>query len=228
MHRRIDPGSRFASTNDAITGGARAPHRGAPVALLESYPGETYPADNAAALASIALHDRATGEDHGAVTSAALARMRAKCTDPASGLLYQRVDSVTGAPGDGARASGTAMAAFLLGYADVDAARPLWEALARQWDTVLGFGGVREYPRGGEGHGDVDSGPVILGLGVSASGFGLASARRFGDRERYRVAFASAWLFGLPSESAGSLDFVSGGTIGDVLLFTLLTARGEP
>ena len=116
------------------------------------------------------------------------------------------------------------MAAFVLGYGGPELGAPWWPALARQWDTVLGFGGAREYPPSSPGGGDVDSGPVILGLGVSASALALASARRNGDAGRFRSGFASAWLFGLPSEDDGALRFVAGGPLGDVLLFAVLTA----
>jgi hypothetical protein len=223
MHRRLDPASRFAALNDAITTALARRFAASPSTLLESYPGETYPADNAAALASIVVHDRACGDEH-PVTARVLAALRERFTDAHSGLLYQRVDSTTGEPRDRPRASGTAMAAFLLGYAGDDLARPWWDALARQWETVLGFGGAREYARGEAGAGDVDSGPVLMGIGVSATAFGIASARRFGDRERYGSAFASAWLFGLPVESGGALRFTAGGPLGDVLLFAVLTA----
>jgi hypothetical protein len=227
MERRLGLDPAHAPVGDAVTGALARRFAASPTSLLESYPGETYPADNAAAVASIALHDRATGEDHGAVVQRVLAAMHDRSTDPASGLLYQRVDSTTGEPCDGARASGTAMAAFVLGYAGPDAARPWWDALARQWSTVLGFGGVREYPPGTIGAGDVDSGPVLLGLGVSASAFALASARRAGDAERFRTIFASAWLFGLPTEDGEALRFAAGGSLGDVLLFAVTTARVE-
>lgn len=223
MHRRLDPGSRFAALNDAVTEALARRFAASATGLLESYPGETYPADNAAALASILVHDRATGGVH-PVTTAVQAALRGRSTDPRSGLMYQRVDSKTGEPRDAPRASGTAMAAFLLGYAGDDAARPSWDALARQWDTVLGFGGTREYAPGESGSGDVDSGPVILGLSVSATAFATASARRFGDRARYRSAFASAWLFGLPDETDGATRFAAGGPLGNVLLFAVLTA----
>jgi hypothetical protein len=226
MHRRLDPASRFGALNDAITDALARRLAGHPTGLLESYPGETYPADNAAAIASIALHDRATGHDHGAAVKTAMAALRRQ-TERRSGLMFQRVDSTTGEPRDGARASGTAMAAFVLGAASPELARPWWRALARQTDTVLGFGGVDEVPPDAPPSADVDSGPVIFGFSVSASGFAMASARRFGDRARFRSLFASAWLFGLPHEVAGKRRFVAGGPLGDTLLFALTTAGRE-
>jgi hypothetical protein len=44
--------------------------------------------------------------------------------------------------------------------------------------TKLGYGAVREFPEGQEGSGDVDSGPVLLGFGPSASGFAIGAAAR--------------------------------------------------
>ena len=32
---------------------------------------------------------------------------------------------------------------------------------------LLGFGAVREYPPGTDGHGDIDSGPVVLGVNIT-------------------------------------------------------------
>jgi len=223
MHRRLVRSSRFAEANDAITDGLARRFSANPDRLLESYPGETYPADNAVALASVALHDRDGAGGRSALVRRALGAMRRLHVDASSGFLFQRVDSRTGEPRDAARASGTAMAAFALGYSQPTEARRYWRALARHSNDVLGFGGVREYGHA-MGSGDVDSGGVLFGLGVSASGFALASARRFGDRARFRSYFASAWLVGLPRERGGALGFASGGPIGDTLLFALLTA----
>lgn len=98
MHRLLEPRSRFSRTNDAITDALARRYAGRGRGeLLESYPGETYPADNAAAVASIALHDRALSADapNRDVVRDVLAAFAVRHRDPASGLLYQRVDSET-------------------------------------------------------------------------------------------------------------------------------------
>jgi hypothetical protein len=46
------------------------------------------------------------------------------------------------------RASGTAIAVYLLSFVDTDGARRLFDALAEQHSSLLGFGGVREYAPG--------------------------------------------------------------------------------
>jgi hypothetical protein len=224
VHRLLEPNSLFREQNALITEALARRFEANPQPLLESYPDETYPADNAVALASILVFDLATGQNHKPQLRRAMQELRTVATEPSSGLLFQRINSQRRSPEDAPRASGTAMAAFALGYADLELARPFWTAVARQSTTYFGFGGIREYSPGTVGTGDVDSGPVVLGMSVSASGFALASARRFGDFERFRSLFSGAWLFGLPTSNGGTRHFAAGGPLGDVLLFALLTA----
>jgi hypothetical protein len=92
--------------------------------------------------------------------------------------------------------------------------------------SVLGFGTILEYPRGTvAGAGDIDSGPVVWGHGVSATGFAIADARIYGDRGRYRDLYATAHLFGAPLERNGVRHFVSGGPLGDAIMLAMLSAQ---
>jgi hypothetical protein len=75
--------------------------------------------------------------------------------------------------------------------------------------------------------GDVDSGPVILDVSVSATGFALASARAFGHRDAFERLYRTTELFGAPASSGGRLHFLTGGPIGNALLFALLTSGPE-
>ena len=84
---------------------------------------------------------------------------------------------------------------------------------------------MREYPPGEGGPGDIDSGPVILGIGFSSTGFALAGARTFGDRERFQSLYRTAYLIGSPLERGGLRNYVCGGPLGNAILFAMLTAR---
>jgi hypothetical protein len=168
-------------------------------------------------------------DDERAVTDAALARgleaMRARGIDAATGLLFQAVTVDEAAPVDSPRASGSALAAYFLSFADPGMSRGLFRALKAQFRTVLGFGGVLEYPPAVQKRGDVDSGPVLLGFGVSASGFALGASRIHGDRDIFRALYASAHLFGAPLDEAdGTRTYVVGGPLGDAILFAMFTA----
>lgn len=64
--------------------------------LIDTYPGEAYPTDVTAVAGAIAVHGRVTGEDHSAVLARWARGVREVQTDPASGLVIQRLDARTG------------------------------------------------------------------------------------------------------------------------------------
>lgn len=94
--------------------------------------------------------------------------------------------------------------------------------------TVFGFGAIREYPHGMIGHGDIDSGPVILGFGFSATGFSIAAARAYGDADLYARLYSSAILAGAPTWRQGHLDFLTAGPLGNAILLAVLTTPVAP
>ncbi len=227
LARELDPETRHADLEARVVQHLVRRLEDSPLGLLETYPSEIYPIDNTSFFGALAVHDRVTGEDHGPLLRRLLTGLLRDYRDPHSGLLYQSVDPHDGAPLDGPRGSGTALAAYYLSFADLDASRALYEAIREQlYGATLGFGTVREYPPGVMGFGDVDSGPVILGQGVSATGFTLALARIHGDREAYETIYATASLFGGPVEQGGT-HYALGGPIGDALLFALATAEAR-
>lgn len=227
VHRQMVPGSRFAALNDRITHALLRRLQNSAHGILETYPGEAYPVDNAGIVASIMLHQRTTGADHREIIAAALDNYRKRWTDPVTGLLYQSIATNTGRSNQVPRASGTTLAAFLLSYGDPVLAGELSAAvnkgLAGSW---LGFGYVREYPAEvNAGHGDVDSGPVILGISPSGTGFSLAGSRLTGDREHFVGAYRTAHLLGTPVNHGAHRFFVTGGPIGNAIMLAMLTAQ---
>jgi hypothetical protein len=220
LHRTMRPVSRFAGREEAIAQAIARRFEASPSGLVETYPGETYPVDNAAALGALALHARATHASPPPALARGLQAIRASI-DPASGLLAQHVVVDGAATSRGpARGSGTALATYFLAYADEPTSAALWRALRlSQLRTVLGFGAVLEQSDG-RSRGDVDSGPVVLGFGVSATGFALGASRTHGDREAFRALYATAHLFGAPYDGA----YATGGPLGDAILFAMTTA----
>ena len=219
LERLLDGGNPHAGLNDRVTAALARRLERAPTLLLESYPGAVFPVDNAAVIGSIALYDRATGADHGALIRRVLQRFRARSVDSATGLLHQTM------PRGEPRGSGTALAAYFLSWADPGLARELVDAMKRELSgSVLGFGALREYPSGRAGLGDADSGPLVLGFGVSATGFALGAARAVGDGDLFSRLFPTTQLFGAPSTSDGAMHFTTGGPIGNAILLAMLTA----
>lgn len=194
--------------------------------LLCTYPGEAYPVDNCAVAGSIGLHDRATGADHSALLRRWSERCRKSYVDRKTELLYQAIDEKDGSPADEPRGSGTVLGLYFLSFSDPELSRDLYLATKRELATTfLGFGTVREYPAGYRGGRDIDSGPIVLGYGLSTTGFCIAGARIHGDRPYFRRLVATACAAGAPLERDGKLNFVTGGPLGDAILYAMLTAQ---
>jgi hypothetical protein len=228
LHRLVAPSSRFDARHDAIVAALARRFEASKSGLVETYPGETYPVDNTAALGALSLHARAT---HG-VPSPGLARgleaIRVHGIHLESGLLAQAVDSTTAMPRDPGRGSGTALAAYFLAFSDHAMSAALYRAVHRElFRTVLGFGVILEHPASCEtctGRVDIDSGPVVAGFGVSATGFAIGASRANDDRDAFASLYATAHLFGAPFDDAGARTFATGGPLGDAILFAMLTA----
>jgi len=225
VRRALAPGSVHEALNDRISTHLEAALEASPLGLIETYPGEIYPVDNTAVIASLALHQRVSGVDHGAVL-ARWDRGFEGLRDPATGLLVQSVAPRTGAVVDGPRGSGSALAVYFLSFGRAEQSSTLYGSVrAHLRRGLLGFGAIREYPAGVEGRGDIDSGLVVLGVSVSATGFSLAASRIHGDAETFGRLWATTYLFGAPVDRDGERHFALGGPLGDAMMFALLTAR---
>ena len=216
--RLVLPAGPHAAQHDRLCGSLLARVRAAAGRPLPTYPGEAYPVDEVMVLSALALWARSTEQPVDPAVAAGLARWEARSLT-ASGLVVQAVDPDTGAPRDAARGSGSALAAVALAWGDPARAARLGAAVRDQLgDAVLGFGVVREYPRGHGGAGDIDSGPLVGPWSISATGFGIGAARATGDRAWGRQLGATAWVWGLPTARGG---YASGGALGTAILFAM-------
>jgi hypothetical protein len=229
MARLVDPGfpSDVAAEHDALIAAYERRLMASKTGLIETYPNEAYPTDVAAVAAAVAVHGRVTGADHRGVLAHWAARVRDLQIDPTSGLVIQRMGAVDGRAHDAPRASGTGLAAYFSGFADRALAARLADALFRHESTFWGFGAIREYAAGYTGSGDIDSGPVLLGVSVAATGFALAPARALGRRDSFERIYRTVHLFGLPVAHQGRFRYATGGPIGNALLLALLTSGPE-
>jgi hypothetical protein len=98
------------------------------------------------------------------------------------------------------RGCATSWSVSYLAQLDVPAAREQYDAARAAFGkSILGVGGFREWPSGREGPSDLDSGPVVFGVGIAATGLGLGAARLFGDESIYATIRRSVLVFGLPA-----------------------------
>jgi hypothetical protein len=227
LRRLVRTDGPHSDINDRLTETLARRLGASPTLLLQTYPRETFPVDNCAAIGSIGLYDRATGADHSELLGRWSKRCRADYIHPETGLLYQAVGHRSGDPLDAPRGSGTCLGLYFLSFSHPELSAELYRAVkAELASRVLGFGGVREYPRSWpDGRGDVDSGPIVWGFGMSATGFALGGARVHDDPAHFADLYATAHLVGAPVARSGEFTFLTGGPLGDALMFAMLTAQ---
>ncbi len=224
MLRTLDPSMPEAPLHDRLVDALERRIASAPHGLIETYPGEAYPADVAACIGAIGLRAHALGRPVPGLVTAWERTVRARYLDP-HGYLVQAADPESGEWRDRGRGSGTAIASYFLSFAAPSLSRDLEHALSEVGHArVLGVDGIREHADG-TGGGDVDSGPVIFGVGVAATGFALGAARAQGDRELFVALYGTAHRFGVVRDDGRTRRFLSGLEIGNAILFAMLTAR---
>lgn len=143
--------------------------------FLMAYPGQAWPVDSTVAIASLALHDRITTPRFTQSRSRWLDLVRQRL-DPGTGLMPHQAE-----PGPtGARATSQSIIQRFLPEIDREFAQSQYQ-LFRDKFVIGSAPGVREFPKGLSGSGDVDSGPLVLGISSSATVVTAGAARLQGD-----------------------------------------------
>jgi len=195
-----------------------------PVLSAESYPDECWTFCNTVALAAMRLEDRLDGTDHAQLLADWVKTAKRRLVDPKTGILVSSY-TVDGHHLDGPEGSSIWMAAHALQIVDAEFAADQYARARRELrHSALGFGWAGEWPASWRGPRDVDSGPVIPLLDVSAgsSGLALVGAASFGDRAYLDELRATLELAAFPIERDGGLTYAAGNQVGDaVLLYAL-------
>ena len=204
-----------------------AAFRSAGTPYLQAYPGESWPVDSTVAVASLRLHDSLLGATYDELVRGWTDQVRARL-DPATGLMPHRADPVTGAPQGPARGTSQSIIHRFLAEIDPALAREHYLRFRDRFvDRPLGLGpAVREYPHGTDGDGDVDSGPLVLGVSMSATVVTLGAARVQNDPDLAKALGAEGELLGVPVRQPGSKRYALGALpTGDAFLVWSQTAR---
>lgn len=187
--------------------------------FLDSYPGQAWPVDTVVLVAALARASELLDFLEG---RASVRRWRAEAVqwqDPALGLLPHQVDA-HGAVLEGPRGSSQALIQVFWPDIDPSGAAASWERFEDTFLTsVVGLRGVREFPKGQSGRGDVDSGPLIRGVSLSASAVGLGAAHRHEQSELADRLSRQADLVGVPLTWRGERRYAGGALpVGDAFL----------
>lgn len=150
-------------------------------AYLESYKVQTWPADNILCIAALSWHDQLFTPKYTTLIKTWLTQVQ-KRLDPKTGLIPHAVSPLTGKVKEGARGSSQSlMNNFLIEIDSTFGAEQFKKYKALFLDYRFGLPGIREYPKGEKGNGDIDSGPVILNIGGAASIVGMRSMERYNE-----------------------------------------------
>lgn len=181
-----------AALASACDGIARA-YESADTPFLQAYPGSAWPVDNVVAISSLPLCGTLAGRDYQPVIDRWLEQAKARVS-PEYGVLPHGDFSGERLP----RATSLALMTRYLHEVDPQWARQHYEVLREHfWVTVAGFPGLREYVDG-RSRGDVDSGPLLFGVSVSATVVGAGSATLYGDHRLADSVFGLGEVVGFP------------------------------
>lgn len=202
---------------------------------LDAFPGASWPFDTIPPVVALHLDDgihRAGA--HTKVIASHLRWVRDAGTDRATGLPWSHLGRHGGAPAP-PRGCDLAWRIPLLALIDRAYALETYRRFCHShWLERVVLAGFAEYPRGADLGSDADSGPILWGMGLAATGFGISAAEVAGDRWRSlrllnQLPFANlgARLVAPHVRRHVTLDpgCVTGLLMGDVCLFGTLGLR---
>ena len=222
---RRDPAETRRFADDSAALGAAFDAAASP--YLAAYPGQAWPVDSTVAMASLRLHDTLLPARFARTTERWLQEVRRRL-DPRTGLLPHQADPDTGDPIEVARGSSQSLIQrFLVDIDPAFAGEQYVRFRDRFLATPLGLGpAVREYPHGMDGPGDVDSGPLPLGISLSATAVTLGAAQVHDDAPLAGALAGYGEFAGLPFGTPWTKRYAFGLLpIGDAFLAWSKTAR---
>lgn len=177
--------------------------------FLYSYSSGSWPADNMVALAALTAHDRLFPARFDSLRTSWLNNIKGKLDN--NGLIPHSVDLRYGDFIGQARGSSQSLILAFLIEIDSNFAQQQYLKYKNLFVRKrFGLPGIKEYTNGSVGLGDIDSGPVILGIGGAASLVGMGTCGQFGDMELYDGLRNSIRGFGMTYSLLGKRRYLFG------------------
>jgi hypothetical protein len=221
QYREVSGDPRYDGLIQRVASALERAYLGNDGPILRSYRDMWWITDNFPALAALSRYDRVFHRDTSEARKRFLSTMKAYYLDLATGLFCTYVNPEGHRRMQGARGISVMYGLhFLKDFDSAFAAEQYGLAKRTLVRSQFGFTAVREFPEGSSADGDVDSGPLILGVGPSASGFAIAAAAVNGDEGTAWELLKASALVGLPLLHDGKLQYLAMPTVGQaVILF---------
>lgn len=176
--------------------------------FLESYKGQCWPADMSIAIASLATYDRVIKEEYDGVIKKWVTNVRTRLDS--NDLIAHSVDE-KGYPEEAARGASQCLMLSFLPEIDETFSKEQYTRFKKLFvEKRLGLNAIREYPKNVEGYGDVDSGPVIWGIGTASTIVGHRAAQLNKDYKLSEELNNGIEAFGFPCISSEGKKFLGG------------------
>jgi hypothetical protein len=147
-----------------------------------SYYGGAWPADVMMCVAALSWHDKLFEPKYGETRKVWLDKVKEHLDD--RGLIPHAASPLNGKAVENARGSSLGLMLVFLREIDASFAAEQFSIYRSNFlDRTLGLTGIREYPKGEFGIGDVDSGPVLFQMGSAATLVGMQTLYVYGDVE---------------------------------------------
>lgn len=179
-----------------------------------------YTSDQSTQLHAIWRVDQALGSDRTPLFDAWMATMQDKFIDEETGMLHSMVSIAPDRIDSPARTTSVAWSIIFLRDLFPEFAEQ--QAIALHEDRLHRVGSLTalsEFPEINPlNFGDMDSGPILLGISPAATGFGLSSLKLYGSKEDYTRVYRIFEMFGLPKTDEDGKYHYMGNGMGDAIL----------
>ncbi len=177
---------------------------------LQSYDNQSWPADMFVAMASIKNHDNIFKPKYENEINDWIKNVKNKL-DPITKMVPHKANSRTGETLEGARGSSISLIIRLLAEVDSGFAKDQYELYKTYFvSTTFGLPSISEYPKGQSGDGDIDSGPVILGVGFSGTIVSIGTFSILGDYDLAEKQYKTVNAFGFVNKTENEKKYVFG------------------
>ncbi len=170
--------------------------------LLESYPNQTWPADNMGMIASLKIHDKIFEKKYTSTIEKLLEKLKENkefiSHSSQKGKTYPR-------------GSSTSLMLIFLPDIDSNLALEVFQNLKRQFLVYrLGQAGIREYPRNETAKSDIDSGPILFDVGFSGTIVSVGAFLKFNENIIAKKISNQIETIGFPISFSGEKKYLFG------------------
>jgi hypothetical protein len=178
--------------------------------FLQSYVGASWAADSFVGIMSLYLHDKLFEPKYQKLIKEWILKVK-MLLDKQNGLISHSADASTGKTIEKARGSSMALMLLFLSEIEPKFAQEQFELFKKHFSqTILQLPCIREYPYGSSGMGDVDSGPVILGMSPVATIVSVGVFQKFGEYKTANDMFSCIETFGIAYHSETEKKYLMG------------------